>query len=237
VFQNPDDSLNPRQTVAQILGSPVRLYFGLTGAAARERSLELLRAVRLGPQHLDRLPSQLSGGEKQRVAIARAFAAEPDLLLCDEVTSALDVSVQAAVLSLLLRLRHERAATMFFVSHDLAVVRAISDHVAVLYRGELCELGAVAEVFDPPYHPYTEALLSAVLEVDGPTTARHIILSDAASPQPQGKGCPFAGRCPRQMGTLCEEVTPAWQSGRGHHRIRCHIPLADLHSVQARAAE
>ena len=135
VFQNPDESLNPRHTVADILAQPLRLYFGLSGEALRTRSMELLEQVRLGPHYLARLPGQLSGGEKQRVAIARAFAAEPELVLCDEVTSALDVSVQAAVLGLLERLRRERGTTYVFVSHDLAVVRVLADRVAVPLPG------------------------------------------------------------------------------------------------------
>ena len=146
VFQNPDASLNPRQTVAQILALPLKLYFGLDGEALRERSVSLLERVRLREDYLGRLPSQLSGGEKQRVAVARAFAAEPDLVLCDEVTSALDVSVQAAVLNLLTRLKSERDTTCVFVSHDLAVVRAVADRVAVLYQGRLCEIGPSRDI-------------------------------------------------------------------------------------------
>ena len=126
IFQNPDDSLNPRHTVAQILAQPLRLYFGLSGNTLHDASAELLERVRLGAHYLDRLPSQLSGGEKQRVAIARAFAAKPEIVLCDEVTSALDVSVQAAVLDLLDELKNQQGTTYIFVSHDLAVVKALS---------------------------------------------------------------------------------------------------------------
>lgn len=129
IFQNPDESLNPRHTVAEILAEPLGLYFGLRGEQARQRAGTLLEQVRLGAHYLDRLPGQMSGGEKQRVAIARAFAAEPDIVLCDEVTSALDVSVQAAVLDLLDQLKAQRGTTYVFVSHDLAVVRALSDRV------------------------------------------------------------------------------------------------------------
>ncbi|MEZ5911687.1 MAG: ABC transporter ATP-binding protein [Paracoccaceae bacterium] len=166
IFQNPDESLNPRQTVAQILAQPLKLYFGLAGQALQDRSAQLLEQVRLGAHYLDRLPSQLSGGEKQRVAVARAFAAQPELVLCDEITSALDVSVQAAVLELLDDLRRDNDTSYVFVSHDLAVVKALSDRVAVLYQGRLCELGPTDDVYGPVAHPYTEVLLGAVLEPD-----------------------------------------------------------------------
>jgi len=232
IFQNPDDSLNPRQTVAEILASPLRLYFRLSAAEIRERSVRLLEAVRLGPRYLDRYPPQLSGGEKQRVAIARGFAAEPQLLLCDEITSALDVSVQAAILELLLKLKAESDSTVVFVSHDLAVVRAVSDQVAVLYRGDLCEIGKVDEIFRPPFHPYTEALLAAVLDPVAESPRKIVIeertgIEDRGSTE-VGSGCPFAGRCHRQVGPICSEAPPPWQSETPTHRLRCHIPAASL---------
>jgi peptide/nickel transport system ATP-binding protein len=172
VFQNPDASLNPRQSVEQILAQPLRLYFGLGARECRERAADLLEQVRLGAGYLTRYPAQLSGGEKQRVAIARAFAADPDLVLCDEITSALDVSVQAAVLELLAELQRERGTAYIFIAHDLAVVRAIADRVVVMHRGRICQTGTVSEVYQPPHHPYTEALLSAAhdLHLDGSDT-------------------------------------------------------------------
>ena len=231
IFQNPDDSLNPRHTVAQILEQPLRLYFGLSGEALRARSAEILERVRLGAHYMDRLPSQLSGGEKQRVAIARAFAAEPDLVLCDEVTSALDVSVQAAVLNLLNELKQSQGTTYIFVSHDLAVVRALSDRVAVLYQGRLCEIGPANDVYTLPSHPYTEVLLGAVLEPD-PDTAPTLTADDVVELSPPEKGCPFQRRCPRSLGTLCGSDMPPWQTSPAGHAIRCHIPLAELEPAQ-----
>ena len=231
IFQNPDDSLNPRHTIAQILEQPLRLYFGLTGAALRARSAEILDRVRLGAHYLDRLPSQLSGGEKQRVAIARAFAAEPDLVLCDEVTSALDVSVQAAVLDLLNTLKQSQGTTYIFVSHDLAVVRALSDRVAVLYQGRLCEIGPAKDVYALPSHPYTEVLLGAVLEPD-PDTAPTLTADDVVELSPPETGCPFQRRCPRTLGPVCASDVPPWQISPEGHEIRCHIPLAELVLVQ-----
>ncbi len=165
VFQNPDASLNPRQQVGQILAQPLRLYFRLSPRACRERAAQLLEQVRLGADYLTRYPAQLSGGEKQRVAIARAFAADPDIVLCDEITSALDVSVQAAVLELLVELQRERGTAYVFIAHDLAVVRAVADRVVVMHLGRVCETGTVSEVYSPPHHPYTEALLAAAHDI------------------------------------------------------------------------
>lgn len=235
IFQNPDDSLNPRQTIAQILEQPLKLYFGLTGDALHQRSADILDRVRLGAHYLDRLPSQLSGGEKQRVAIARAFAAEPDLVLCDEVTSALDVSVQAAVLDLLNDLKAKQGTTYVFVSHDLAVVRALSDRVAVLYQGRLCELGRSADVYARPSHPYTEVLLGAVLEPD-PDTAPTLSADDVVELSPPAHGCPFQRRCPRKIGPVCDRDAPPWQHGAQGHAIRCHHSIADLEAAQDEGA-
>lgn len=227
IFQNPDASLNPRQTVAEILAMPLRLYFDLNGEELHTRTVALLDQVRLGAHYLDRLPSQLSGGEKQRIAVARAFAAEPELILCDEVTSALDVSVQAALLRLLVDLQKERNTTYIFVSHDLAVVRVLADRVAVLYLGRICELGPVANVYSPPFHPYTEMLLGAVVSTD-PDSQPTLTNGDALELSSPGKGCTFQRRCPRALGIICENETPPWQSIDEGHAIRCHIPLETL---------
>ena len=227
IFQNPDDSLNPRHTVAQILAQPLRLYFGLSGDALHQRSAELLERVRLGAHYLDRLPSQLSGGEKQRVAVARAFAAEPEIVLCDEVTSALDVSVQAAVLDLLDDLKAQQGTTYIFVSHDLAVVKAISDRVAVLYQGRLCEIGPADAVYKAPFHPYTDVLLGAVLEPD-PDIAPKLSADDVVELAPPARGCPFQRRCPRRLGSICDTDAPPPRAIAPGHLINCHIPASDL---------
>ena len=231
IFQNPDASLNPRHTVAEILAQPLKLYFGLGGDELRERSVALLEQVRLRVDYLERLPSQLSGGEKQRVAVARAFAAEPKLVLCDEVTSALDVSVQAAVLDLLIQLQVDQGTTYVFVSHDLAVVRALADRVAVLYQGRLCEMGPSENVYRFPSHPYTEVLLGAVLEPD-PDAEPTLAADDVVDLFPPPKGCPFQRRCPRKIGDICDDETPPWRPAEFGHAIRCHIPLDELCGVQ-----
>ena len=232
IFQNPDDSLNPRHTVAEILEQPLRLYFGLSGVALRLRSAEILERVRLGTHYLDRLPSQLSGGEKQRVAIARAFAADPSIVLCDEVTSALDVSVQAAVLDLLNHLKQTHGTTYIFVSHDLAVVRALSDRVAVLYQGRLCEIGPTDQVYGKPSHPYSEVLMGAVLEPD-PDTAPVLAADDVVEHAPPKRGCAFQRRCPRKLGGICDTETPPWQENDTGHAIRCHLGREELGRMQA----
>ena len=230
IFQNPDASLNPRHTVAEIIDQPLKLYFPkMTRDERRERQIELLERVRLDGRYRLRYPGQLSGGEKQRVAIARAFVADPDLVLCDEVTSALDVSVQAAVLDLLVDLQKERNTTYIFIAHDLAVVRAIADRVVVLYQGRLCEVGTVDEIYSPPYHPYTETLMGAVLVPD-PNTEPKLLASDTPELAPPAQGCCFQRRCPKFIENLCDKETPPWQypHGEGDHQIRCHIPIKEL---------
>jgi peptide/nickel transport system ATP-binding protein len=230
IFQNPDASLNPRQNVAEILDQPLKLYFPkMNRDERRERQIELLERVRLDGRYRLRYPGQMSGGEKQRVAIARAFAADPQVVLCDEVTSALDVSVQAAVLDLLADLQQERHTTYIFIAHDLAVVKAIADRVAVLYQGRLCEVGTVDEIYSPPFHPYTETLLGAILVPD-PDHEPQLLASDTPELAPPAQGCAFQRRCPYSLGEICEQETPPWQkpaSGAGH-RIRCHISVEEL---------
>jgi peptide/nickel transport system ATP-binding protein len=227
VFQNADQALNPRRTVREALRAPLRLYFDLSPEETEARLSALMEAVRLPAAHLDRLPGQLSGGERQRVGIARAFAAEPDIVLCDEVTSALDVSVQAAALALLKRLQAERGSAYVFVSHDLAVVRAVSDRVAVLYQGRIMEIGPAEAVYEPPHHPYTAVLLGAILEPD-PDAAPALLAEDAAEGGPPMRGCPFQRRCPRRLGPLCDERAPPLRRPSPGHAIRCHLDLADL---------
>jgi peptide/nickel transport system ATP-binding protein len=221
VFQNPDASLNPRQTVREILAQPLRLYFDLDRRELARRTSVLLRDVRLDDGYLERYPAQLSGGERQRVAIARAYAAEPDIVLCDEVTSALDVSVQASILQLIRELSETRGTACVLVSHDLAVVQALADRIAVLYRGRLVEIGPATRVCRSPAHPYTKALLAAVLEPDAdpaaPPAAPSRERDDRAS-----AGCPYAGRCPSRI-ERCFEAMPGWQAQAEGQLARCFL--------------
>jgi peptide/nickel transport system ATP-binding protein len=178
-------------------------------------------------------PTQLSGGLKQRVAIARAFAGDPKVVLCDEPTSALDVSVQAAILNLLAELQSEQGVTYLFISHDLGVVRYISDRIAVLYLGRLMELGDAETVFNPPHHPYTEALLSAVPTLGGDERPRIRLEGEVPSAAEPPSGCVFHTRCPRYIGPICKEEEPPLQEAEPGHFKRCHIPLDELRTLQA----
>jgi peptide/nickel transport system ATP-binding protein len=225
IFQNPDASLNPRARVVETLARPLALFFGLRGAGARGAIDAALGDVQLDTSYARRFPDELSGGERQRVAIARALVARPDLLICDEILSALDVSVQAGILALLGRLQREHRLAMLFIAHDLAVVRAVADRVGVLYRGQLLETGTTAEVFSPPYHPYTHLLLSAI-----PHPGRRPTRAPAreATPEWVPRGCVFAGRCAWQPGPLCEDVAPPWREAGGGLRVRCHLPVEEL---------
>jgi peptide/nickel transport system ATP-binding protein len=235
VLQNPDASLNPRQRVHQIVGRPLELFFGLHGKACRAGVEKALEDVRLDAAFATRYPDELSGGERQRVAIARALAARPRLMLCDEILSALDVSVQTSIVELLRELQAELGIAYLFISHDLAVVRSLSHRVGVLYLGELCEVGTVGEVYAPPYHPYTHMLLSAVPEIDGENLISLAVRSDpGVSSSRSASACPFADRCPWKVGPICDEVDPPWQATSDTHMLRCHIPLGEL---SARAAE
>ena len=229
VFQNPEASLNPRHTVGRILTRPLALFSGVQGAAVRREVEALLESVQLNASYYDRYPGQLSGGEKQRVAIARAFAGDRKLVICDEPVSALDVSVQAAVLNLLQDLQAEQGTAYLFVSHDLAVVRHLADHIVVMYLGEVMEQGSTEALFRPPYHPYTEALLSAVPVPDPGVKRQHIRLQGPVpSAMDRPRGCPFHTRCPRKLGAICEDTPPPTVAAGDGHTIRCHIPLAEL---------
>ena len=234
VFQNPDSALNRRHSVRRILLRSMRKLAGIGGEAAETRLRDLAARVRITERTLTQKPVQLSGGLKQRVAIARAFAGEPKLVVCDEPTSALDVSVQAAILNLLVELQAERRVAYVFISHDLGVVRYISDRIAVLYLGRLQELGPADVVFDGPHHPYTEALLSAVPTVDGGGRDRIRLEGDIPSAASPPSGCVFHTRCPRKLGAICEEQEPPLAEVEAGHLMRCHIPIEELREMQSK---
>jgi peptide/nickel transport system ATP-binding protein len=236
VFQNPDSTLNPSHSVGYAIERALRRLKGMSGPEARREVGHLLDTVKLSGDFARRRPHQLSGGQKQRVAIARALAGDPDIILADEPVSALDVSVQAAIINLLAEVQEARGATLVFISHDLAVVRYLADSVAVMYLGRIVEFGAASQVFAPPWHPYTEALLSAVPEPD-PDAQRHRIVLEGAPPSAAEfpRGCPFATRCPRKIGAICDETPPPEQVVDGH-RIACHIPAAELVVLQQSGA-
>jgi peptide/nickel transport system ATP-binding protein len=232
VFQNPDASLNRRKSVRQILGRALTKLTGVRGERRSRRIVELTDSVRLDAAFLDALPRQLSGGLKQRVGIARAFAGEPHLVICDEPTSALDVSVQAAILNLLVRLQRDRNLSYIFISHDLGVVRYISDRIGVLYLGRLMEVGPADVVFRAPHHPYTEALLSAAPSLEVREEHRIRLQGDIPSAVKPPSGCVFHTRCPRKLGAICEEQEPQLIEEEPGHFLKCHIPIEDLRRLQ-----
>ncbi|ACC69747.1 ABC transporter ATP-binding protein [Paraburkholderia phymatum] len=240
VFQNPDSALNRAHSVRRLIGRALSRLSALRGDAREARLASLTQAVRLPDRYLTSRTRQLSGGLKQRVAIARAFAGDPRIVVCDEPTSALDVSVQAAILNLLAELQRDRGVSYVFISHDLNVVRYLSDRIAVLYVGRLLEIGPAAAVFDGPHHPYTEALLSSVPTLDlhdgetpGSARTQRIHLSgELPSPASPPSGCVFQTRCPRKLGAICEQQDPPYAEAGDGHRIRCHIPVDELRKLQ-----
>ena len=233
IFQNPDSTLNPRRSIGEAIARPLRLFRTVPSSEIMNEVLRLLEAVRLGEEYYDRLPRQLSGGERQRVALARAFAGRPTLVLCDEPLSSLDVSVQAAVMNLLLEFQQEYGTAMLFISHDLSVVYQLCDSVAVMYLGQFCEIGPTEALFEPPYHPYTEALLSAVPIPDPSVGRTNIRLSGTVpSALDPPSGCRFHTRCPRKIGPICEREPPPWHGITEGHRIYCHIDIEELRAVE-----
>jgi peptide/nickel transport system ATP-binding protein len=230
IFQNPFDTLNPSHTVGAQIARVIR-KFGVERdePRIRERVLELLDLVKLPRAFAQRRPRQLSGGQKQRVGVARAFAGKPRLVVADEPVSALDVSVQAAVTELLIDIQRQEGTTLLFISHDLSVVRYLADRIVVMYLGRIMEQGRTQEVFAPPYHPYTEALLAAIPIADRRYTKRKVLLTgeipSASDPPP---GCRFSTRCSYRIAGTCDVLPPPEQEFAPNHRIACHLPRAQL---------
>ena len=233
VFQDPFTSLNPRMTLLDIVGEPLRVH-GMKKRREREaRVAELLRLVGLRAEYMRRFPHAFSGGERQRIGIARAFALHPRLVIADEPVSALDVSVQAQILNLLLDLQTELRLTYLFVAHDLSVVKHISDRVAVMYVGQMVELAPTEQLFMAPKHPYTDALLSAVPEPDPRQRARRVVLQgEVANPADPPSGCYFHPRCPHAV-EVCRTQAPTWEEVAPQHFARCHR----VHELQLKGVE
>ena len=234
VFQNPFETLNPSHTVGAQIGRVLK-KFGVakTREEIEQKTYELLDMVKLPREFAERKPRQLSGGQKQRIGIARAFGGNASVVVADEPVSALDVSVQAAVTGLLTDIQRQKRTTMVFISHDLSVVRYLADRIVVMYLGRIMEQGTTDQVFAPPYHPYTEALLSAVPIADTAVKKKHIVLKgELPSPMNPPPGCPFQTRCPRKIGAICETELPPVQELAPGHKIMCHLPAAELRAME-----
>jgi len=228
VFQDPFSSLNPRLTVGEALREVLKIHNLGTGARANKRVAELLRIVGLRPEHSERYPHEFSGGQRQRIGIARALAVEPDLIVCDEPVSALDVSVQAQVINLLQDLQDEFGLTYLFIAHDLSVIEHISDRVAVMYLGRIVELADAKALYKNPLMPYTQALLSAVpVPEPGRKIERIVLQGDVPSPANPPSGCPFHPRCqhPLKDADCATIVPPLADKGRGHFAACIKVPL------------
>ncbi|MGE5483472.1 MAG: ABC transporter ATP-binding protein [Ignavibacteriales bacterium] len=222
VFQDPYASLNPRMTVADIVGEPLEVHGVARGKEKEKRVGELLEVVGLEPRHARRYPHEFSGGQRQRIGVARALALNPKLIICDEPVSALDVSIQSQVLNLLLDLQAEYGLTYLFISHDLSVIKHISDRVGIMYLGKLVEMADVQEIYVHPKHPYTEALLSAI-PVPNVKLKRHriVLKGDIPSPANPPRGCPFHTRCQHATEECCRVEPPFVDVGGGHY-VACH---------------
>ena len=233
IFQDPFSSLNPRMTLLQLVGEPLIVNNVARGNAVKERVAELLRIVGLRPEYMSRYPHAFSGGQRQRIGIARALSLNPQLLICDEPVSALDVSVQAQVLNLLQDLQREFGLTYLFIAHDLSVVEYLCDRVVVMYVGKIAESASKAELFDYPLHPYTEALLSAVPKPDPRARSEPIVLpGDVANPANPPSGCYFHPRCRYSDGDRCQNESPTLREVRPDHWVSCHYAEAlDLQGV------
>lgn len=237
VFQNPFDTLNPSHSVgSQIIRTLEKFKVGRNAAERKQRMLELLDLVKLPRAFAERMPRQLSGGQKQRIGVARAFAGNARVVVADEPVSALDVSVQAAVTELLMDIQRKSKTTMLFISHDLSVVRYIADRVVVMYLGHIVEQGTTDQIFSPPYHPYTEALLSAIPIADTSVVKKHIVLEgDVPSAMNPPSGCPFQTRCRYKSqvpGNLCETQVPPVRDMGGGHQIKCHLPQSAFDAME-----
>jgi len=235
IFQDPYSSLNPRMTVGAIIGEPLLVHGMARGTEREDRVRELLAAVGLKPDHMKRYPHEFSGGQRQRIGVARALALDPQLIICDEPVSALDVSIQAQVLNLLEDLQGEFGLTYLFIAHDLSVVKHISDRVAVMYLGKVAELCATERLFVDPKHPYTEALMSAVPVPDPDYHVERILLEgDVPSPVNPPSGCYFHPRC-RYAKDICKTDAPVYRDLGNEHFVTCHFgDTLDLQPIRNR---
>ncbi len=240
VFQMADTALNPKQLIGNIIGRPLEFYHGLTGKKKHAKVSEILEMVELPPAFASRYPMELSGGQKQRINMARSLAANPEVMLCDEVTSALDSIVGANVIKLLTKLRDETGVSFVFISHDLSTVASFADEIVVLYAGRVVEQGPTDEVLEPPFHPYTRLLISSVPEMrigwlEDTMKKREMAVGIARGVEITKVGCPFYNRCPLAIDGTCETQAPPVLELNNGHQIACHLTLAQLEEAEAEA--
>ncbi len=221
IFQDPYSSLNPKKKIGWILEEPLKTSTHLKRQERKQKVIEVLQQVGLDQNYMDKYPNELSGGQRQRVSIAAALLLDPEFIIADEAVSALDVSVQAQILNLLKKLQRERNLTYLFISHNLNVVRFMSDYIGVMYLGHLVEYGTTEEVCDHPLHPYTKALLSSVVDVKDRGEKRIILEGEVPDPVHTPKGCPFHTRC-SQVKECCKEEKPEWNMEKENHAVWCH---------------
>ncbi|WP_432663467.1 dipeptide ABC transporter ATP-binding protein [Wukongibacter baidiensis] len=223
IFQDPYSSLNPRMTVEELIGEPLHTHTKLTRIEVTKQVDSILSKIGLAQKYKTRYPHQFSGGQRQRISIARALITNPKLVVADEPVSALDVSIQSQIINLMVELQKDLKLTYIFISHDLNVVRHISNEVGVMYLGRLVERAKTEEIYTSPMHPYTEALLSSVPSLDPLNKKKHIILKgDVPSPINPPKGCPFHLRCPK-VRDICKSVVPEYKMIRENHYVACHL--------------
>jgi len=233
VFQMADTALNPRQTIGDIIGRPLTFYKGIKGKERREKVHDIMRLVELPISFENRHPGELSGGQKQRVNLARGLAADPEVLLCDEVTSALDSIVGANVIKLLERLRKEIGVSFVFISHDLSTVASFADEIVVLYAGRVVEQGPVDQVLSPPFHPYTRLLITSVPEMrvgwlEDTMETREAAAGIAGTVELTDVGCPFFNRCPLRIDGVCDKQDPPIREDKPGHEIACHRTIEEI---------
>jgi oligopeptide/dipeptide ABC transporter ATP-binding protein len=223
VFQDPYQSLSPRMQIGQIIAEPLRLHRIVPETQVEDRVIELLGKVGMEPYFRHRYPHEMSGGQRQRIAIARALSLEPDFIVADEPVSALDASVRAQILNVLLALQRSEGITLLLISHDLAVVERVADRIAVMYKGKIVEVTDAHRLVDRPLHPYTQALVSAVPSgVPGQSRPRVVLPTDTSSPTASAQGCPFAPRCAEAQ-PICRAATPHLQRKDSAHEVACHV--------------
>lgn len=240
VFQMADTALNPKQLIGNIIGRPLEFYHGLSGKKKHARVSEILELVELPPAFASRYPMELSGGQKQRINLARSLAAHPEVMLCDEVTSALDSIVGANVIELLTKLRDETGVSFVFISHDLSTVSSFADEIVVLYAGRVVEQGPTDEVLEPPFHPYTRLLISSVPEMrigwlEDTMKKREMAVGIARGVEITAVGCPFYNRCPLAIDGTCEVKAPPVRELNDGHQIACHLTIEQLEEAEAEA--